>query len=216
MFLGSRQNQMQMLLIGALVLVGVIVLWRGPYGKADLSRSLDMPGPELLYAQEQHEQFMAQAVELSRVAAIEGGGPFGAVVVSKEGKVLGQGYNHVALHTDPTAHGEVMAIRDAAKKQGNFDLKGATLYTSTYPCPMCYAAAHWANIKTIYYANEPEDVAPDFDDQKLWNALTQGKVKWVYPVPEQRQHAQEAFAFWREKVMGGEAVQYNPSNPTDS
>ncbi len=84
------------------------------------------------------------------------GGPFGACIV-KEGKIIGRGSNHVLKNNDPTAHAEVMAIRDACKNINSYDLSGCELYTSCYPCPMCLSATIWANIKKIYYGNTSID-----------------------------------------------------------
>ena len=84
------------------------------------------------------------------------GGPFGACVV-KDGKIIGKGSNHVLQNNDPTAHAEVMAIRDACKNIGSYDLSDCEIYTSCYPCPMCLSAIIWANIKTVYYGNTKED-----------------------------------------------------------
>ena len=84
------------------------------------------------------------------------GGPFGACIV-KDGKIIGKGSNHVLVNNDPTAHAEIMAIRDACKKINSYDLSGAELYTSCYPCPMCLSAIIWSNIKKVYYGNTKED-----------------------------------------------------------
>ena len=84
------------------------------------------------------------------------GGPFGACVV-KDGKIIGKGSNHVLSNNDPTAHAEVMAIRDACKNINSYDLNGCELYTSCYPCPMCLSAIIWSNIKKVYYGNTKED-----------------------------------------------------------
>lgn len=86
------------------------------------------------------------------------GGPFGACIV-KDGVVIGKGSNSVLRNNDPTAHAEIMAIRDACKNVGSYDLNGAELYTSCYPCPMCLSAIIWANIKIVYYGNTKEDAA---------------------------------------------------------
>ena len=86
------------------------------------------------------------------------GGPFGACIV-KDGKVIGKGSNHVLSNNDPTAHAEVMAIRDACKNINSYDISGCELYTSCYPCPMCLSATIWANIKKVYYGNTKEDAA---------------------------------------------------------
>ena len=84
------------------------------------------------------------------------GGPFGACVV-KNGEIIGKGYNHVLSNNDPTAHAEIMAIRDACNYLNSYDLSDCELYTSCYPCPMCLSAIIWANIKTVYYGNTKED-----------------------------------------------------------
>ena len=84
------------------------------------------------------------------------GGPFGACIV-KDGKVIGKGSNNVLVNNDPTAHAEIMAIRDASKNINSYDLKGCTLYTSCYPCPMCLSAIIWSNIKDVYYGNTSKD-----------------------------------------------------------
>lgn len=86
------------------------------------------------------------------------GGPFGACIV-KDGKIIGQGSNHVLSNNDPTAHAEVMAIRDACKNINSYDLSDCEIYTSCYPCPMCLSAIIWANIKKVYYGNTKEDAA---------------------------------------------------------
>lgn len=86
------------------------------------------------------------------------GGPFGACIV-KDGKIIGKGSNHVLRNNDPTAHAEVMAIRDACKNINSYDLSGCELYTSCYPCPMCLSAIIWSNIKKVYYGNTKEDAA---------------------------------------------------------
>lgn len=84
------------------------------------------------------------------------GGPFGACIV-KNGKIIGKGSNHVLGNNDPTAHAEIMAIREACKNINTYDLSGCELYTSCYPCPMCLSAIIWANIKKVYYGNTKED-----------------------------------------------------------
>ena len=106
---------------------------------------------------EEKENFMRRAVELSQWGMEHGfGGPFGAVIV-KDGKIIGEGFNRVTSSKDPTAHAEIVAIRNASKNLRNFDLSGATIFTSCEPCPMCLAAIYWANIDEIYYANTKND-----------------------------------------------------------
>lgn len=121
------------------------------------------------------EKFMRLAIALGEKAAmVEGtGGPFGCVIV-KDGEVIAEGSNHVVTENDPTWHGEMAAIRAAAKKLGNFNLAGCTLYTSGEPCPMCAGAIFWARIDRIVYASTIEDalVYGGFDDQPIYDDLT--------------------------------------------
>ena len=99
------------------------------------------------------------------------GGPFGACIV-KDGKIIGKGSNHVLGYNDPTAHAEIMAIRDACKNINSYDLSGAELYTSCYPCPMCLSAIIWSNIKKVYYGNTKEDAANiGFRDDVIYNYI---------------------------------------------
>ena len=102
-------------------------------------------------------EYMKEAIELS-ASNFENryGGPFGACIV-KDGKIIGRGCNRVIKNNDPTAHAEVVAIREACENINSYDLSGCVLYTSCYPCPMCLSAIIWANIKTVYYANTKED-----------------------------------------------------------
>ena len=107
------------------------------------------------------------------------GGPFGACIV-KDGKIIGKGSNHVLKNNDPTAHAEVMAIRDACKKINSYDLSECEIYTSCYPCPMCLSAIIWANIKKVYYGNTKIDAATiGFRDDFIYNYirnLTEGTI----------------------------------------
>lgn len=99
------------------------------------------------------------------------GGPFGAVVV-KDGKIIGKGGNRVISQNDPTAHAEIMAIRDACRKIENFDLTGAVLYSTCEPCPMCLSAIYWANIQTVYYCSTRHDAASiGFKDNHIYEEL---------------------------------------------
>ena len=100
------------------------------------------------------------------------GGPFGAVIV-KDGKIIGKGSNNVLKDNDPTAHAEVMAIRDACKNINSYDLTGCVLYTSCYPCPMCLSAIIWANIDKIYYGNTKEDAEKiGFRDKFIYDTIS--------------------------------------------
>jgi tRNA(Arg) A34 adenosine deaminase TadA len=114
-------------------------------------------------------EFMRRAIALSRRGMEAGaGGPFGAVV-ALDGHMVAEGWNQVTSTNDPTAHAEVVAIRRACAALGRFELRGATLYTSCEPCPMCLAAAYWARLEAVVYANGREQAAAiGFDDQFLY------------------------------------------------
>ncbi len=97
------------------------------------------------------------------------GGPFGAIIIDKNGNIIGNGNNQVLKEKDPTAHAEIVAIREACKKLDTQDLSGCILYTSCEPCPMCLSAIIWANIKTIYYGCTKEDAGKiGFRDDKIY------------------------------------------------
>lgn len=99
------------------------------------------------------------------------GGPFGAVII-KNNEIIGKGNNQVVLKNDPTAHAEIVAIRDACKNLGTFDLTGCEIYTSCYPCPMCLSAIIWSNIKMVYYGNTKEDAEKiGFRDNLIYEYL---------------------------------------------
>lgn len=118
-----------------------------------------------------HSEFMRRAIELSNISVDLGGGPFGAVVVCN-GKIIGEGHNQVTLHNDPTAHAEVVAIRNAAQALGTFDLSQCVVYTSCEPCPMCLSAMYWARIGTFYFGNTKTDAdAIGFSDAFIYEEL---------------------------------------------
>ena len=116
------------------------------------------------------EKYMMEAIALSK-KAIENneGGPFGCIVV-KNNEIIGRGNNKVIIENDPTAHAEVVAIRDACKNIGTFQLDGCEIYTSCEPCPMCLGAIYWARPKIVYYANTRDDAAAiGFDDSMIYD-----------------------------------------------
>ncbi len=119
-----------------------------------------------------HVQFLKEAVEIAAVNAGSGkGGPFGAIIV-KDGKEIGRGVNRVTGTHDPTAHAEVVAIRNACQNLGNFKLEGAVIYASCEPCPMCLAAIYWARISAIYFAADNTDAAKaGFDDSYIYKEI---------------------------------------------
>jgi tRNA(Arg) A34 adenosine deaminase TadA len=115
---------------------------------------------------------MEKVIELSRKGMNNNeGGPFGAVVV-KDGEVVGEGNNKVTSSNDPTAHAEIVAIRNACKKLNTFDLSGCVLYTLCEPCPMCLSAIYWSHLDKVYYANTREDAAKiGFDDDFVYKEI---------------------------------------------
>ena len=118
------------------------------------------------------EGFMREAIRLSLENMRSGkGGPFGAVIV-KDGKIIARGFNQVTSTNDPTAHAEVVAIREACKELNSFQLEGCEIYTSCEPCPMCLGAIYWARPAKMYYANTKGDAANiGFDDQFIYEEI---------------------------------------------
>lgn len=122
-------------------------------------------------------KYMSLAKELSEEnLKVQNGGPFGACIV-KDNKIIGKGYNQVLKNNDPTAHAEIMAIRDACSNMKTHDLSGCELYTTCYPCPMCLGAIIWSNIEKVYYGNTSEDASKiGFKDEYIYDFI-KGKTK---------------------------------------
>jgi guanine deaminase len=147
------------------------------------------------------ETFMQEAIRLSLEMMRAGkGGPFGAVVV-RDGEIIGRGWNRVTSANDPTAHAEIVAIREACRKAGTFFLEGAELYASCEPCPMCLSAAYWARISRVYYgASRSDAAAAGFLDEMLYEELAREASQRRIPcVGLGREQALAAFREWREK-----------------
>ncbi len=146
------------------------------------------------------EKFMREAIRLSIENVNYGnGGPFGAVIV-KDNKIIARGVNKVTSDNDPTAHAEVVAIRNACKELGTFQLDGCEIYTSCEPCPMCLGAIYWARPDKMYYANTKQDAAEiDFDDDFIYQelALPYGERK-LKTIQLLRDEAIEAFKLWKD------------------
>ena len=120
----------------------------------------------------QKEELMRRAIAVSENSVRNGGGPFGAVIASKDGEIIAEASNSVTIDHDPTAHAEVNCIRKATAKLGTFDLAGYDIYTSCEPCPMCLGAIYWAHLDKIYYANDRKDAAAiGFDDDFIYQEL---------------------------------------------
>lgn len=146
------------------------------------------------------EEFMREAIRLSKESVEKGGGPFGAVIV-KDGEIVARGSNSVTICNDPTAHAEVSAIREACSSMRTFKLEGCELYTSCEPCPMCLSASYWAGIEKIYYGNTKEDAAAvDFDDSFIYTEIALApQDRRVKAVNMLRDEAIVAFNMWRDK-----------------
>lgn len=128
---------------------------------------------------------MRRAIELARLGMNQGaGGPFGAVIV-RDGQIVGEGWNRVVGTNDPTAHGEVTAIRDACSKLGTFSLAGCEIHTTGQPCPMCLGAIQWARIGKIYYGFRIEDAARiGFDDSEFFRQMILPAEERLIPARE--------------------------------
>lgn len=148
-----------------------------------------------------HKAWMQIAIDLS----LEGmnnneGGPFGAIVV-KDRKIIGKGNNRVTSTSDPTAHAEIVAIREACKNLGTFQLDDCIIYTSCEPCPMCLGAIYWARPQKVFYANTKQDAAAiGFDDDFIYKELELSLHKRQIPFEQiGREKALKVFKVWYEK-----------------
>ncbi len=156
---------------------------------------------------ESEKKFMREAIRLAEEGMnSDSGGPFGAVVV-KNGEIIARGFNRVTSDNDPTAHAEVIAIREACKKLGTFQLDDCEIYTSCEPCPMCLGAIYWARPRKVYYACTREDAAlANFDDQFIYNELElkidARKVPFENMIREEGRHV---FQKW---VMKADKTEY--------
>ena len=147
-------------------------------------------------------KFMRAAIRLAwNKMRHNSGGPFGAVIV-RRGKIVGRGWNRVTSANDPTAHAEVAAIREACRRLKTFRLDDCELYASCEPCPMCLAAAYWARLRRIYYANTRRDAAAiGFDDDWLYHELGQPLTRRKIPMRQLlRRDALKVFAEWQGKL----------------
>lgn len=148
-----------------------------------------------------NDLFMARAIELAAENVRSGqGGPFGAVIV-KDGAILAEAANRVTLTNDPTAHAEVLAIREACHKLGLFELKDCELYTSCEPCPMCLGAIYWTRLSRVYFGSLAADASQaGFDDSFIYREIAQPHPERGIPMIQMmREEALAAFRAWREK-----------------
>lgn len=150
---------------------------------------------------ESQKNFMRQAIQLGKEGMDAGnGGPFGCVIV-KEGKVIGKGSNMVLKTNDPTAHAEVVAIRDACKTLNYFQLEGCEIYTSCEPCPMCLGAIFWARPAKVFFACTKKDAAEaGFDDDFIYQEIEVSPEKRKIPmISFLREESLKNFEIWKEK-----------------
>ncbi len=156
---------------------------------------------------EANPEFLRRAIALATENVTNGrGGPFGAVIV-RDGTIVGEGANSVTATNDPTAHGEVNAIRAACNALGTFTLAGCQLYTSCEPCPMCLAAAYWARIEAIFYGCRAADAArAGFDDAFLYDELC--KDHGARAIPSTQLLGEEAWVSFASWVTSPVKVQY--------
>ena len=146
------------------------------------------------------ENFMLRAIELSINSAKKDGGLFGCVI-TKNGTIISEGSNRVTSSNDPTAHAEIVAIREACKKLNTFNLEGCDLYSSCEPCPMCLSAIYWSHIDKIFYANTREDAKNiDFDDSLIYTEINKDRnSRKIKMIQMHREEALEAFKIWKNK-----------------
>ena len=148
-----------------------------------------------------NKNFMLRAIELSINSANNKGGPFGCVIV-KNNKIISEGSNKVTLTNDPTAHAEVVSIREACKKLKTFNLTGCDLYSSCEPCPMCLSAIYWSHIDNIFYANTRDDAKKiNFDDSLIYSEFSKKIEDRKIPIKQMlRDEALQAFKIWSKKT----------------
>ena len=146
-------------------------------------------------------KFMLRAIELSISSAKDTGGPFGCVMV-KDDKIIAEGSNKVTFSNDPTAHAEIVAIREACKKLNTFNLSGCDLYASCEPCPMCLSAIYWSHVDNIFYANTREDAKKiNFDDSLIYSEISKKNEDRKIPIKQMlRDEALKAFEIWSKKT----------------
>ena len=147
------------------------------------------------------ENFMLRAIELSIDSVNTSGGPFGCVIV-KNNEIISEGSNKVTFSNDPTAHAEIVAIRDACKKLNTFNLSGCDLYSSCEPCPMCLSAIYWSHVDNIFYANTREDAKKiNFDDSLIYSEILKKSEDRKIPIKQMlRNEALKAFEIWNKKI----------------
>lgn len=145
-----------------------------------------------------HQYFLQRAIALATDSAQTDGGPFGAILV-RQGEIIGKGHNQVTRNCDPSAHAEIIAIRDACKHLGTHHLADCVIYASCEPCPMCMSAIYWARIPTLIYAASSADAADaGFDDQFIYDELEKPYAERRIHIQQlERDAAQQSFIAWK-------------------
>ena len=147
------------------------------------------------------EDFLRRAVALSAEKMRAGhGGPFGALIV-KNGRIIAEGFNQVTSTNDPTAHAEVVAIREACRRLRSYSLEGCVIYSSCEPCPMCLSAIYWARVERIYFANTRSEAAEiGFDDDHIYREIPKDLGDRTVPIERiDLPEARAVFQEWRDK-----------------
>ena len=178
-----------------MVLLLVLGLGSGQPSKAPGTPPQSPPAYDL-----KHQPHLEEALELASASVDRGGGPFGALVV-RQGEVLGRGANRVVLNRDPSAHAEVLAIREACQNLGTHDLSGCEIYSSCEPCPMCLGAILWARLERVHFAATRHDAArAGFDDALLYGELAlESHARQVPLLAHALAQAQLPFERWLSK-----------------
>jgi len=146
-------------------------------------------------------KFMKRAIELSVESINSGGGPFGSIIV-KDDKIISEGMNRVTVNNDPTAHGEIVAIRNACKELNTFNLSDCFLYSSCEPCPMCMSAIYWSRITKVYFGNTRDDAKKiEFDDSFIYSEISKkNEDRSILMEQVLRDEALKAFKIWKNKT----------------
>ena len=148
-----------------------------------------------------NNKFMKRSIELARISIDSEGGPFGALITRKD-EIISEGMNRVTVNNDPTAHAEIVAIREAAKKLNTFKLDQCVLWSSCFSCSGCYSFAFWARISKIYYACTHKDAAAiDFDDSLIYSEFTKKiEDRRISMTQIMQKEGVEVFKYWDQKV----------------
>jgi guanine deaminase len=149
---------------------------------------------------EKDKKYLRRAIEVAKESVVKGGGPFGAVVV-KADKIISEASNRVALNNDPTAHAEILAIRQASYQLQNFELNDCTLYTSCEPCPMCLGAIYWSGIQKVVYSSDRSDAEKaGFNDKFIYDEIMlEPSERGITFIQSSDPAAEEVFRIWNEK-----------------